>query len=220
MKLYIPDHVNELQKFYGSLLYDLDAFPTIISHLAALAQRMLEGVRKNAPCIIQEISNYHKDYLGKISKIDNRSFSLNDCHQTIANEYGYSDWTEVEQLAKVKYNLKFERAVTLLLEGELSALEKLISAQPELLSTRSNYGHKATLLHYTASNGVEMWRQQVPYNLPAISNILIESGAIKGATIPVYNGEFTTYELLVTSIHPLQAGIMEQMKDLLKVDNN
>ena len=218
MKLHIPDHVQHLKEFYGALLYNLEAFPNITAHLAALAQRMHEGVKRKEQFILQEISNYHKDYLGKIDQIDSESFSLAACRQTIANEHGFSDWTAVEQLGNISYDLDFESAVNDLLAGNLTSLEKLISAKPDLLVSRSVYGHNATLLHYTASNGVEMWRQQVPLNLPEITALLLDAGADKAATMSVYNGEFITYELLVTSIHPLKAGIMEKMKSILKED--
>ena len=81
---------------------------------------------------------------------------------------------------------------------------------------RSQYGHRASLLNYAGSNGVEFWRQQVPLNLAEIVIYLLEAGADKNATMKVYGGEFNTFELLTTSIHPLRARIMEEMKLILR----
>jgi len=59
---------------------------------------------------------------------------------------------------------------------------------------------------------VAFWRQQVPLNLVAITEFLLEAGADRRATMKVYGGAFDTYSLLVTSVHPLAAGILEEMK--------
>jgi len=214
MKIYIPSIVKELQDFYGELLYSIDSFPNIPTHLTALAQRLSEGVQQSHPAIFSEISNYHKDYLGKKERINPNSFSLADCQQTIANEYGFSNWKAVQQLGNLQYDFKFEQAVNLLLSGKITTLKELITAHPYLLSTTSPYGHQATLLHYVASNGVEFWRQQVPLNLPEITSYLLLAGADKETTMKVYGGDFDTYALLVTSAHPHGAGIMDEMKGL------
>ena len=216
MKVYVPEIVVELRNFYGNYLYDINSYSSIQEHLGAIAQRMYEGIKQNLPFIKTEISNYHKDFLGKKELIDPNLFSLIDCQQTIANEYGYQNWEEVNQYSKINYNNIFENAVNLMLEGNLIALKNLIEENPNLLTLKSKYGHEATLLNYAASNGVEFWRQQVPMNLPEIVSYLIEVGVDKSATMKVYGGNYNTYELLITSIHPLKAGILEEMKVLLK----
>lgn len=216
MDLYIASLVHELKVFYGDLLYDIEEYPNIQSHLSALAQRMYEGVQQNHPFIISEISNYNKQYLGKKELIDKKTFSLQDCEQTIANEYGFDDWSTLCQIENLKYDNDFERAVNYLLGGDIDSLKDLITTQPQLLHARSKYGHGATLLNYAGSNGVEFWRQQVPSNLGEIVAYLLDAGVDKGAKMKVYGGEFDTYQLLVTSIHPLKAGIMEEMKSLLQ----
>ena len=215
MKIYIPSIVQELQTFYGELLYSPTSFLNIPSHLAALAQRMYKGVQEQESVIFTEISNYHKDFLGKKEKINPLTFTLEDCQQTIANEYGFSDWEAVKQLGDVQYDFQFERAVNLLLAGDSPTLQQLITQYPYLLSATSSYGHQATLLHYVASNGVEFWRQQVPMNLPAITSYLLSVGTDIDARMKVYGGNFDTYALLTSSAHPKAAGILEEMKEIL-----
>ncbi len=215
MKIYIPSIVQDLKLFYGELLYDIASFPNIPAHLAALAKYMYKGVKQKQPVIFTEISNYHKDYLGKKDTINPATFTLADCQQTIANEYGFPNWESVEQLGNLQYDFQFERAVNLLLAGDLDALQQLITSFPYLLTATSLYGHQATLLHYAGSNGVEFWRQQVPMNLPAITSYLLEAGADKNATMKVYGGDFDTYALLVSSAHPKAAGILEEMELML-----
>ena len=88
-----------------------------------------------------------------------------------------------------------------MLSGDLDSLRRLISEDASLITQRSCYGHRATLLHYCGNNGVEFWRQQVPLNLKDIIHFLIENGADKNATMSVYGGEFDTLSLLTTSAH-------------------
>jgi len=61
-----------------------------------------------------------------------------------------------------------------------------------------------------------MWRQKVPMNLTTLIEILLEAGADKNATMNVYGGHFTTLELLITSAHPYAAGIVDDLKRVLK----
>lgn len=72
------------------------------------------------------------------------------------------------------------------------------------------------LLHYVASNGVELWRQNVPRNLPAICEMLLLKGANASAKMSVYGGYYDTLSLLLTSAHPKAAGLMDELALLLK----
>ena len=76
--------------------------------------------------------------------------------------------------------------------------------------------HRATLLHYVGSNGVEIRRQKVPANLVAITELLLETGSDVNATARVYGGEMTTYSLVATSGHPVRAGLAEELLATLR----
>jgi len=73
--------------------------------------------------------------------------------------------TSMVLVAGSNYKLIIEQAVNYLLSGQKAELQQLLEEFPHLISATSKYGHQATILHYTASNGVEFWRQKVPYNL-------------------------------------------------------
>ncbi|WP_299437654.1 hypothetical protein [uncultured Aquimarina sp.] len=206
----------ELTSFYGNLLYQTDQYPMIKTHLTKIADRMLEGAHNNLNFILQEINNYHPDYLGTpIETLKKNKFTIKDCRATVANEYGFKNWQIVEQL-KDHYDQSFEKAVNFLINGEFEALKKIIKANPQLTTKKSKYGHQATLLHYTASNGVEMWRQKVPANLPEMTRFLIKQGADLNALMNVYGGQFNTLSLLKSSAHPFEAGIGEEMIRILE----
>jgi len=216
MKIYTPKVVQELEKFYGDLLNDIESFSSIKEHLSALAARMWEGVQTKNPAILSEISNYHWSHLGKSTAILT-SIGLNeeDCKQTIANEYGFRRWTEVMHMDN-PYNLEFEYAINDMLAGNLEMVKNRISKNKGLVNKKSYYGHRATLLHYAASNGVELWRQKVPLNLPEIVAYLIEQGINKKAKMKVYGGEYAAGELLLSSAHPRDAGLMDELIVLFK----
>lgn len=215
MKIYKPQLVQDLEQFYGDLLFEVKDYPSIKDHLEALASKMWVGVQEKNSAIFREISNYHWDHLGRnITALSKMALGLEDCKAAIANEYGFRRWTEVEHL-DIQYDIDFELTINLLLDGNLKELKKKITKNPALVNGKSDYGHKATLLHYAASNGVELWRQKVPLNLPEIVGYLIASGANKKAKMKVYNGEYTASELLPSSAHPRNAGVLEALRKYL-----
>lgn len=173
---------------------------------------MHTGIRSQEPCIFSEINNYHPSYLGKsFSELFQIPLNLNDCQVCIAAEYGFGHWTEVEQHAE-PYHHHFEEAVNHLVFGREQELTNLLNEYPNLVHQTSQYGHQATLLHYSGSNGVELWRQQVPMNLPEIVGLLLENGANRHAKMKVYGGEFKTLELLMSSAHPQDAGLVQDLE--------
>jgi hypothetical protein len=103
----------------------------------------------------------------------------------------------------------FEAAVDALVDGMLAEFEALLRAHPELPHARSTRTHHATLLHYVAANGVEQQRQKSPANAVAISTVLLERGAEVDALSDTYAGGTTetTLNLLVSSVHPHEAGV-------------
>jgi hypothetical protein len=100
----------------------------------------------------------------------------------------------------------FERAVDAVVFGQVDELRRMLADQPDLVRRRSAYGHRATLLHYTAANGVEIRRQVVPYNAAQIATMLLDAGADVAATLRAYGGSATTLEMLESSGHPRGAG--------------
>ena len=107
----------------------------------------------------------------------------------------------------------FERAASAVVDGDVEVLRDLLDENPSLTSARSERDHGGTLLHYAASNGVEDERQRIPPNAVAIADLLIERGADINVQTEVYGGGpgSTPLVALVTSIHPAEAGLMEDL---------
>jgi len=103
----------------------------------------------------------------------------------------------------------FEAAADAVVDGRVTDLRALLRDQPALTTARSQRKHHATLLHYVAANGVEQYRQKSPPNAVEIANTLLEAGAEVDALADTYAGGTTetTMNLLVSSVHPREAGV-------------
>ena len=213
--IYIPPLVRAIQCFYGDLLSD-PKIPEVKTHLEQIALRMHQGILEKKEVVLHEINNYHKDYLGMpIETLRDLKLDKEVAYSTIAHEFGFSSWDSVEQL-DVHYDPVFEKALAFLLTGSVNKLKELIYQYPRLRSERSPYGHGATLLHYTGSNGVEFWRQQVPNNIVYLVELLLKAGADKDALMNAYGGEFTAYTLAESSAHPYDAGLAPELLAVLR----
>lgn len=188
---------------------------TVRDFLYQMAQNLMVAYQAKKTAAVIEINNYHPDYLGKPeSEIRQKELVEADFMHTIANEYGFTNWVQVEKEGQIPIDQDFEKAVDLLLAGKKAELEALLEEKPHLISAHSSFGHKVLLIHYVGSNGVELWRQVVPLNLAEITQMLIKKGADKQAMANVYGGS-SLAGLVSTSSHPWEAGVAEAVLDLL-----
>ena len=104
----------------------------------------------------------------------------------------------------------FEAAADMIIRGDVTGLAKVLNTHPGLVGFRSRRPHGATLLHYSAANGVEDERQIVPPNAVEVANLLIDRGADINAVANAYGGGpgSTPLVALVTGGHPNEAGLM------------
>ncbi len=213
--IYITPALKDLIHLYGSTLYSYDI--SIKDRLREQANILWEAFQNKKEIACIEINNYHPEYLSQKPKVlFDANLTFQEMLKTIACEYGFQSWDQIENLGKEKLNIHFEKAVDTLLSGDLETLKIQINNHPDLINQVSQYPHQATLLHYVSSNGFEIHRQVVPMNLPEITKYLLQVGADPNAKMQVYGGAFSVYELLTTSAHPLNAGIMEAMKSIFK----
>ena len=122
---------------------------------------------------------------------------------------------EATSLDREEMNLLFERAADAVVFGDLETLRELLDEEPSLVHARSPRPHRATLLNYCGANGVEAPRQRTPGNAPAIGELLLDRGADVNATCNLYGGGATTAGLLLTSVHPVRAGVRTALFDVL-----
>ena len=138
-------------------------------------------------------------------------FTMNDAKLTIAREYGFTSWADVEALGEAVPEPKFEAALNTMLAGDIGALATMLRQEPALVSARTVFGHGSTFLHYLGSNGVESHRQRVPINAAEIAALLIDQGADPLSEANMYGGGQTAYDLASTSADPYKAGIAVEL---------
>jgi hypothetical protein len=134
----------------------------------------------------------------------------------VAREHEFRDWADATAHGDDIVDPVFEAAVDAVINGDLAALRVMLHRRPDLARARSAFGHRCTLLHYVAANGVEPTRQRSPRNAPAIAQELLDAGAEPDADSGSYGGTcVTTLDLLVSSCHPGEAGVQADLVDVL-----
>jgi ankyrin repeat protein/predicted enzyme related to lactoylglutathione lyase len=147
------------------------------------------------------------------SKITRNTFVMADAQFIVARSYGFESWAKlaefISRINQVNSPVaQFESAVDAIITGDIDTLRALLQDNPELVHIRSMRVHHSSLLHYTAANGVEDYRQQTPGNIVAIAQLLLDAGSEVDAPHPAYSGGGTTLGLAATSMHPAEAGVM------------
>jgi ankyrin repeat protein len=146
--------------------------------------------------------------------------TLTEAQFFIARCHGFRSWPKFAQhLDELERNNSpvshFESAVDDIVSGNLTALERRLRENPELVRTRSTREHRSTLLHYVSANGVEDFRQKTPKNIVEITKALLDAGSDVNAESDAYGGHSTTLGLTATSCHPEEAGVQRPLMDLL-----
>ena len=138
----------------------------------------------------------------------------------LAQLHGFANWPKfarhLEGIERAGSTVSlFEAAIDAIVSGDLSALRKLLAANPDLARERSMREHRSTLLHYVSANGVEDFRQKTPNNIVEIAELLLDGGADVNAESEAYGGHSTTLNLTATSCHPQEAGVQIPLLELL-----
>ena len=139
------------------------------------------------------------------------SLSSPDARLIAARDHGFTSWSTVGG----ECHPVFELAVDAVVLGRIDELNRLLTDAPDLISQRSSYGHRATLLHYTAANGVEIRRQVVPANAGEIAARLLDAGADPAARLHAYGATHETLAMLTSSAHPRAAGVAADIERVL-----
>lgn len=200
----------ELLSVYPGNLRVLD----VLEQQANVLWQQLEA-KDEAICI--QLSNWLPACVGmKPTDILKQDLTIHHMRLAVAREHGYATWEEALIDGNKPLDVNFEHAVDAILSGNVKKLVELLEATPALVNQRSDYGHKATLLIYLAANGVETWRQVVPSNADEIVSVLVSAGADIESTIEVYGGHHTFLELLLSSAHPREAGVLDTILQVLE----
>ena len=205
--VYTDPKIRKVCNLYADILTgDFYSLP-VRRQLELQADRLTEAHHNRDGSVCFQIGSWHPGLVGKHDgQILDYHFSIDDGKTTIAREYGFKSWNDVESIADRRSNVRFENAVNTMLAGNLFLLKSLVGETPDLTGARSQYGHSATLLHYAGTNGVESYRQVVPLNLSEIVDFLIASGADPDSEANIYGGS-TPRQLFETSRHSHESNV-------------
>ncbi len=135
------------------------------------ARRWLESLAKavasEGPPDVWQLASGGADWLEREWRRNNGS-SLSDAQFLIARAHGFESWPKfakhIESL-RSDQGSPFERAADAIVSGDIDTLRALLRESPRLVHERSARDHHSTLLHYTAANGIEDFRQRTPPNI-------------------------------------------------------
>ncbi len=171
--------------------------------------------RVDAPVPMREVLAFHLEALRRADPdVVAAAPTRGTDEHILAREHGFATWDEAWACDRA-VDPAFEAAADAIVDGELATLRALLAAHPALVQARSAYGHRGTLLHHVAANGIEVCRQwQSPANAAEIATALLAAGAQPDALAGMYD-EDTTLTLLVSSDHPAAAGTQLAIIDAL-----
>ncbi len=208
MHIYLPPDVELVRQMYAPSLGRLVEGIAHTQFSREMADLLEDGFRERYHGAAIEISNNLPPHTGKSEdEIFALNLERNDFENTIDHVIGMGTDAIIDP--------EFELAVNVMLAGDLEEFKSMIRANPSLVRKRSSFVHQATLLHYAGSNGVEIWRQVVPTNLPEIVHFLLDMGADVQAKMKVYNGFYDVLSLAETSAHPHDADVREELLQAL-----
>jgi ankyrin repeat protein len=156
------------------------------------------------------------------AEIADAELSLADAQWVIAREHAFESWPRfvkhIQELVRANSPVSmFELAADAIVNGDVTALKRLLRENPELVRARSTREHGAPLIHYVAANGVEDFRQKTPKNIVEITRLLLDASAEVDGTSQAYGKAATALGLAATSYHPAKAGVqLELLDELLK----
>lgn len=215
--IFVSDAVRAVRRLHHDLLTAAWRQRTIREHLEQQAERILEAHQQRNPAAAVHLNSWHPERSGQTAEaIFAHPISLDEARTTIAREYGFGNWDDAVERGGQRPDADFESVLDRLLAGETAALQSALDQNPSLAVRRSCYGHRSTLLHYVAANGVETHRQVTPRNLAELTQVLIDAGADVNATADMYGGGMTPLALLISSSHPELAGVVDDVAGVLR----
>lgn len=187
----------------------------------ATPEYVLKGTRlPNQRSIAKEVKGIVKDAQEAQLLEAAAEATLSASQYFVAWLHGFESWPRFVEYLEARQEAaspvsQFEAAADAVVTGDEAALRSLLGGNRPLIRSRSSRDHHATLLHYVAANGHEGFRQRTPDNAVAIARILLEAGAEPDALAEMYGYQCTTMQMLVSSVHPFNAGVQERLVELL-----
>ncbi|MFW6198343.1 MAG: hypothetical protein ACOC5E_00820 [Acidobacteriota bacterium] len=216
--IYVHDDVRAVQDLYGDLprREDVRELP-MREQIERLAERFLEGHREEHPgAAVLARNRLRRLAMATEEEVRTARLHRDDALEIVAADQGFADWAEAGDAGRRPPDPDFEAAVDVLVAGDEGELRRTLEAEPALTRRRSWWGHRATLLHYLAADGVEIYRQQMPANAARLARILMDAGGEPEAEARFYGERQSVKDMLGRSAHPEAAGIAKELRAALR----
>jgi len=208
--IYIANIVREIREILPKLNSDYSAMTTISDIFDYIKAQLISNFENARSSLHMLYRNHFPNYY----KIKPPVAMDETLDLVIARSLGFDDYAHYTKNAEVALNSKFEKAVHNLLIGDIANLVQMIQEDPGLLYANSVLGHRARLIDYISSNGVEIWRQIVPSNADEILDEICKFDFDRYVTNNIYGGN-TVRSLIETSAHPKAAKITYRLLEVL-----
>ena len=215
--IYIGPEVESVRELFVPTLVELETTYSIRVRLEGLADRLVEGHESEHPGAWVMAHNHQPALAGRgEADFFASEFDRDVARAIVARDHGWSGWSDVPDGPDDRVDPDFEIAVHAVISGDRSGLMECLGETPALVRARSALGHGATLLHYLAANGVEIYRQVAPLNGIEVAEFLLACGADPRAGMKAYGDEYGPLALLETSGHPQAAGTATGLAAVLR----
>src|SRR3954453_12838619 len=118
--VYVSDQVREVERLHRDLLTDGVRPLPIRDQLDRQAHRIVEGHKAGDRAVVTHVTCWHPTLVCRpAGEIMTGPFTLDDARQTVAREYGFAGWPDVEARGAAPPDPAFESAVDTLLSGDV-----------------------------------------------------------------------------------------------------
>jgi len=212
--IHVHQKARKLRKLLNKILTERSSFNSIYDFLKAYAELLHTDYMAKGNCFEIDFSNWHPKFISHSpEEIRSKSPEFIEFKIAVTKAHGFQNIEKLKE-SNLKFNHPFENAVDHLLTGELVKLKNILEKYPAVKNAKSNFGHRASLIHYVAANGVESYRQVCPYNIVDGLQLLLDLGCDPEAKNNIYGGS-NLIGLIKTSAHPAKVGVTDRLVNLL-----
>lgn len=212
--IYVPSDVRILRETFPRLKGDYSDMQSISDLYNYIKDNLILNYDDYREIVEMLYRHHYPNYFKQKPEIAiDTNFDL-----VIARSIGFDDYEHYISNSTLGFNKNLQKAILLVLNGEETELVDLLNSHKELLFQNCMLGHRARLIDYLSSNGVEFWRQIVPANADKILEKICSLNFDKFVTNNIYGGN-TVRSLIESSAHPKAAKIEYRLLEVLSKYN-